>query len=49
MFKYFHLLPGEISKQKPRLLFGMLDGLDDLDDSESKDEVPEKWGWFYGE
>nr|DAV62572.1 MAG TPA: hypothetical protein [Caudoviricetes sp.] len=46
MFKYFHLLPGEVSEQKPRLLFNMLDGLDSTNDEES--EIPEEWGWFYG-
>ena len=47
MFKYYKLLPDAVAKQRPGLMFNMLDGLDNTSDEESK--IPDKLKWFYGE
>lgn len=46
MFKYYKLLPDTVAKQPPRLLFMVLDG---LNDSEDEENIPDELKWFYGE
>lgn len=47
MFKYYKLLPDVVSKQSPKLLFSVLDGLNENENNE--DEIPDELKWFYGE
>lgn len=45
-FRYYHLLPDEVGKQNPRLLFALLDGSEAEDDYDYSDN--EHLMMFYG-
>ena len=47
LFKSRGILPDVTARQRPRLLFDMLDGLSE--EAEETAPVPDKWGWVYGE
>lgn len=47
MFKYYKLLPDAVARQRPGLMFEMLDGLDKNEADE--EDIPDKLKWFYGE
>lgn len=43
-FENFHILPSEVAKQPPFILFEMLDTAED-----EEEEIPDNLKWFYGE
>lgn len=47
MFKYYKLLPDEVAKQSPKLLFEVIGGLNE-DEETDIENVPEKFKAFYG-
>ena len=49
MFKYYKLLPDEEAKQSPKLLFEVIGGLNEDEETDIEIEnVPEKFKAFYG-
>lgn len=48
MFKYHHLLPDEVGRQDPKMLFELIDGLNDDNDNSKYAEIPKGLEFFYG-
>lgn len=48
MFRYHHRMPDEIGRQNPKVLFEMLDSLEENNEEIDYDELPEHLRMFYG-
>lgn len=49
MYKTNGILPDELARQDPVLLFVMMNSMDDSAVAPSMDDVPDDMKWFYGE